>query len=59
MKTFITYIGGIVFVAGLFIVLGTPDFIGISERIVQFGIGFGLMLTGLIALKLSGCEYME
>lgn len=54
MRTFITYVSGIVFAIGLFLLLGTPDFIGIPELIRQMGIAFGLMVTGLVGLGIGG-----
>lgn len=53
MRTFITYLGKIFFVIGLFIFLGAPDFLSLAELFKQLGIGIGFMFVGLIVSNLE------
>ena len=58
MNTVIQTIGYIVFTIGLFIVLGTADFLSLGETFKQVGIGFGIMFVGFILSHVE-VEYAE
>lgn len=53
MRAFITYLGNILFIIGMFIFLGAPDFLSLAELFRQIGIAMGFMLVGLIFSNLE------